>query len=194
MSTSQALPVLRTPDPLLALQAARRLLALGSPLSRFRVNAETHALTPAEARRVVAAFPDAWISPADPGRPESEAEVRRMITSGDQRVAALLPAEVSMEDRPVGSIEEAFLGVVGSGPASMDWGFFTWPAVPELDLESSTKDSYVQIALNAEDVSRDIPSAQHTVFVHFRWGDTVRGEWLARQAGLRPAGPAQWGW
>lgn len=193
MSTSNALPVLRTPDLLSARQAVQGLLSLAIPMDKFQVSAEAQALSPAEAQRMVATFPKATVSPDDPYRPESSDEVRRMIAVGDPRVAALLPVTLHLESQPVGSIEEAFFGVIGSGTGSIDWVFFSWPAVPELGLEIRNKDAYVQIAINSRDVYRDTPATDHTVFIHFREGDVARAKWLAQQVGLQPIGPVECG-
>ncbi len=194
VSTSNALPVLRTSDLLNAYQAVQRLLSLAIPMEKFQVSAEARALTLAEAQRMVAAFPKATVGPDDPYRPESNDEIRHMIAAGDSRVAALLPVTLILERQPVGSIEEAFFGVIGSGPASIDWDFFSWPAVPELGLEIRNKDACVQIAINSRDVYRDVSAPDHTVFIHFREGDVARAEWLAQQVGLQPIGPVECGW
>ncbi|MFV5994934.1 hypothetical protein ACNPQM_21360 [Streptomyces sp. NPDC056231] len=194
MSTSNALPILRTPDLLNAHQAVQRLLSLAFPMDKFQVGAEAQALTLEEAQRMVAAFPKAWVSPDDPYWPESDDEVRRMIVAGDPRVSVLLPVTLYLESRLVGSIEKAFFGVIGSGTASIDWDFFSWPAVPELGLEIRNKDAKVQIAINSRDVYRDAPATDHTVFIHFREGDVARAEWLAQQVGLQPIGPVECGW
>jgi hypothetical protein len=194
VSTSNALPVLRTPDLLTAYQAVQHLLSLAIPMPDFQVSAEAQALTLPEAQRMVAAFPNAVISPDDPYRPESNDEVRHMVAAGDPQVGALLPVTLYLECQPAGSVEEAFFGVVGSGPASIDWDCFSWPAVPELGLAMRSKDAYVQIAINSRDVYRDTPATDHTVFIHFREGDVVRAEWLAQQVGLHPIGPVEGGW
>ncbi|MFB7106231.1 hypothetical protein [Streptomyces hydrogenans] len=194
MSTSNALPVLRTSDLLNAHQAVQRLLSLAIPMDEFQVSAEAQALTLAEAQDMVAAFPKAALTPEDPYRPESNDEIRRMISAGGLGVAALLPVTLRLESQPVGSIEEAFFEVIGSGPGSIHWDFFSWPAVSELGLEIRNKDAYVQIAMNSEDVYQDTPAPDHTVFIHFREGDVARAEWLARQVGLQPIGPVECGW
>ncbi|MGW8361849.1 hypothetical protein ACWGK1_14905 [Streptomyces wedmorensis] len=194
MSTSNALPILRTPDLLKAHQAVQRLLSLAIPMDKFQVSTEARALTLAEAQNMVAAFPKATVSPDDPYRPESCGEIRRMVSAGDPWVAALLPVTLHLEGQPVGSIEETFFGVIGSGPGSIDWDFFSWPAVPELGLEIRNKDAHVQIAINSQGVYQDAPSTDHTVFIHFREGDVARAEWLAQQVGLQPIGPVECGW
>ncbi|GAA2142069.1 hypothetical protein GCM10009760_26860 [Kitasatospora kazusensis] len=194
MSTSNVLPVLRTPDLLNAYQAVQRLLSLAVPMDEFQVSAQAQALTAAEAQRMAAAFPDARVGPDNPYRPESDDEIRHLIAAADPRVAALLPVGLHLGGRPVGSIEEVFFGVAGSGPGSIDWDFFSWPAVPELGLESRNKDAGVQIAVNCRDVYREVPAPDHTVFIHFREGDVARAEWLAGQVGLRPIGPVACGW
>ncbi len=194
VSTSNALPILRTPDLLSAHQVIQRLLSLAIPMGEVLVDVETQALTLAEAQRMVAAFPEAWVCPDDPYRPESNDEIRRMIAAGDPRMVALLPVTLYLEDQPVGSVEEAFFGVIGSGRGRITWDYFAWPAVPELDLEMVSKDAHLQISINSRDVFREVPATEHTVFIHFREGGEARAEWLARQVGLQLIGPVEWGW
>ncbi|MFF7995325.1 hypothetical protein ACFZDG_36860 [Kitasatospora xanthocidica] len=116
------------------------------------------------------------------------------MVAGDPVVTELLPLTLVLEDLPAGSVEEAILDVVGSGPGSVSWHGFSWPAVPELGLEPRWKDAYVQISVHGHEVGRDTPTPDHTVFIHFREGDVARAAWLARQVGLRPIGPAECGW
>ncbi|MFF0295693.1 hypothetical protein ACFYST_19765 [Kitasatospora sp. NPDC004614] len=192
MSTSNVLPVLRTCDLSDAYRAVRRLLGLVVPMDGFRVSAFGQVLAVAEAERLVAAFPEGVIIP-DEG-PESSDETRAMVVAGDPRVAGMLPLRFYLDDCPVGSIEEAFLGVVGAGAGWIEWDWFSWPAVPELGLGMRNKDACLQIAINSRDVTADVPAADHTVFIHFRSGDVERAEWLARQVGLRGIGPVEMGW
>ncbi|MBP0451386.1 hypothetical protein J5Y04_17800 [Kitasatospora sp. RG8] len=194
MSTSNAIPVLRTPDLRSAYQAAQRILDLAIPMDRFNISAEAQARTLAEAQRMAAAFPDARLCTEDPYRPESHDDVRRMVVAGDEGVSAALPVVLVIENQPVGSIEERFLDMIGSGPAYVDWDYFSWPAVPELGLDVRNKDAYVQIVFNCHGVGREVPASDHTVYIHFREGDVERAEWLARQAGLQPIGPVECGW
>ncbi|MFF2662866.1 hypothetical protein ACFVUH_36620 [Kitasatospora sp. NPDC058032] len=163
-------------------------------MDKFQVSAEAQALTLTEAQHMITAFPKATVSPDDPYRPESNDEVRHMIAAGDPRVVALLPVTLHLESQPVGSVEGKFFSVIGSGPASIDWDFFSWPAAPELGLAVRNKDAYVQIAINSRDVYQDTPATDHTVFIHFREGDVARAEWLAQQVGLQPIGPVEYGW
>ncbi|MFF7994055.1 hypothetical protein ACFZDG_30235 [Kitasatospora xanthocidica] len=80
MSTSNAIPVLRTPDLRLAHQAARRLLDLAVHWDKgVAVSASVDALTLAEAQRMTAAFPTAVLGPEDPFRRESHQEVRDLV-------------------------------------------------------------------------------------------------------------------
>ncbi|PJN25112.1 hypothetical protein CG736_16710 [Kitasatospora sp. CB02891] len=188
------MPVLRTPDLTAAHGAVRRLLGLVIPMDGFHVGASVQALTAAEAQRMVAAFPDGVVGSADPSGTVSNDEVRAMAVAGDPRVADLLPVELHLENRPVGSIEEAFFEVVGAGTGSIDWDWFHWPAVPELGLGARHKDAHLQVAVNSLDVCGDVQAAVHTVFIHFRSGDEDRAEWLAQQVGLRPVGPVELGW
>lgn len=117
-----------------------------------------------------------------------------MVVDGSAEVLAMFPLTVYVEQCPVGSIEDTLLSVVGTGPSSIDWDWFRWPLIPELGLDARAKDAALQIAINCRDVNRDVPSADHTVFLHIREGDTARAEWLAAQVGLQIIGPAQLGW
>ncbi|MFJ4189789.1 hypothetical protein [Kitasatospora sp. NPDC089509] len=111
MSTSTALPVLRTPDPHVAHAAARRLLALAEAVADCNTEGVTTALTAAEARRLFAAFPEARATPIDLHR----TAVREAATPG---VEALLPLEFQVQ-QPAGTFEERFLDAIGSGPGSL---------------------------------------------------------------------------
>ncbi|GHF62075.1 hypothetical protein GCM10018790_45090 [Kitasatospora xanthocidica] len=195
MSTSRALPVLRTPDLRAAHDAARRLLALAVPMDGFLVEGETTARTPAEARRLFAAFPTGRGATPWPNHPRlGYEEVRGLFDAGDPRFDGLGPLEFQAKAEPPGGFEELFLDVVGSGPGSLSWTHFFWPAVPELGLEPRAKDTHLQIAVNSRNVDFDRPSDDHTLFVHFRGGDLERARWLARQVGLEPVGPEECGW
>ncbi|WP_143200402.1 hypothetical protein [Kitasatospora sp. CB01950] len=160
----------------------------------FHFGAFSEALTLVEAQRMVAAFPNGVVCPDDPFTPESTDEVRHLVVTGDPRVAALLPVKISLEHQQVGSTEQAFLDVVGSGIGSIEWTYFNWPAVPELQLEMRHKDAYVQIAINSRDIHGDEPASDHTVFIHVPHGATERAKWLARRVGLQPLGPLGPGW
>lgn len=76
MSTSSSVPVLRTVDLSAAYRAAVRLLDLVEPLEKFHVNAEAQVRTLEEAQRLVAALPNAVISPNDPRRSETSDEIK----------------------------------------------------------------------------------------------------------------------
>ncbi|MFD8751475.1 hypothetical protein ACFV0O_10925 [Kitasatospora sp. NPDC059577] len=193
MSTSRALPVLRPPDRQALHDTARLLLDFTEPWGRVSVDCHALGMTSAEARQVLEAFPGSWVSPSDRTHPESSAEVRALFETGDPRVDELAPFDVDVFERPPGSVEERFLGIVGSGPAALYWGGFAWPAVPELDLKPRAKDAHLQIVLNSRNADFDRPSEDHTLFIHFRSGDLERAEWLARQAGLTPVGPDESG-
>ncbi|MGW5001591.1 hypothetical protein ACWEP8_28420 [Streptomyces hydrogenans] len=179
MGASNALPIMRASDLVNAHQAVHRLLSLAIPMDKFHVSPEAQARTPAEAQDMVTAFPKATISPDDHYRPESNAEIRRMISAGGLAVATPLPVTLHLETQPVGSIH---------------WDFFSRPAVSELGLEIRNKNAYIQIAINSEDVHQETSAPIHTVFIRFRVGDMARAEWLARQVGLQPIGPVECGW
>jgi hypothetical protein len=194
MSTSHALPILRTTDLQVAYATVERLLRLVIPLKGFHVSAEAQALILAEAQCMTLAFPEATIAPRDPRWPESNEEIRELVAAGDERALGALPVTLILDQRPVGSIEEMFFTIIGTGWASINWSWFQWPAVPELGLEPRAKDAFVQIAINSRDVQSEIPAADHTVFIHLRGEDNTRAEWLARQVGLQPIGPWEIGW
>ncbi|MEU6974295.1 hypothetical protein AB0A71_42595 [Kitasatospora aureofaciens] len=191
MSTSRALPVLRTPDLRAAHDAARRLLALATGVEHCDADGRTTARTVAEARRLYETFPDARATAHH--APPGFTEVRALFDAGDPRFDALLPLEFQVE-RPAGTFEERFLDVLGSGAGSLSWSHFFWPAVPELGMAARAKDSHLQIALNSDGVHFLRPAGHHTLFVHFRDGDVERARRLARQAGLADDGQVEEGW
>ncbi|MET8544648.1 hypothetical protein ABZW03_28995 [Kitasatospora sp. NPDC004799] len=193
MSTSNVLPVLRTPNRWVAYDAAQRLLGITVHRRSTEAHAYAEELTAAEARRLFEAFPD-QVYPGSAGHGVGYDETRRLLAAGDPRVDELAPFSFQSDERPVGSIEERFLGLLGSSPASLSWSGFAWPAVPDLGLDLRAKDAGVQIALNSRNVDYDRPSDDHTVFLHFRAGDVRRAEWLARHVGLAAVGPAESGW
>ncbi|MEV7185406.1 hypothetical protein [Kitasatospora sp. NPDC093102] len=193
MSTSNVLPVLRTTNRWAAYEAAQRLLGITVHRRSTEVHAYADELTAAEARRLFEAFPE-HVYPGNQERNVGHDEVRRLLATDDPRVDALAPFSFQLDEQPVGSIEDRFLGLRGSSPASLSWTGFAWPAVPELGLELRSKDAKVQIALNSSNVDFDRPSDGHTLFIHFRAGDVERAEWLARQVGLTAVGPVESGW
>lgn len=193
MSTSNVLPVLRTPNRWVAYDAARRLLDITVHRGSTEAHAYADDLTATEARRLFEAHPDhVYGGVSDQGT--GHEEVRRLLAAGDPRLESLAPFSFQLDEQPAGSIEERFLALLGSSPASLSWKGFAWPAVPELGLDLRGKDAGVQIALNSDTVDYDRPAADHTVFLHFNAGDVRRAEWLARQVGLTPVGPVGSGW
>ncbi|MEV7772579.1 hypothetical protein [Kitasatospora sp. NPDC086791] len=193
MSTSRALPVLRTPDRYALHDTARLLLDFTEPWGDVSVDAHALGMTSAEARQVLETIPGSRVSASDRTRPESSAEIRALFETGDPRLDELAPFDVDVFDRPLGSVEDRFLDLVGSGPAALYWSGFAWPAAPELGLKPRAKDARLQIVLNSRAADFDRPAEDHTLFIHFRSGDLERAEWLARQAGLAPVGPDECG-
>ncbi|MFF2748153.1 hypothetical protein ACFVVA_21715 [Kitasatospora sp. NPDC058048] len=193
MSTSHVLPVLRTTNRWVAYDAAQRLLGITVHRHSTEANAYADELTAAEARRLFEAFPD-HVHPGGQERTVGTDELRRLLAAGDPRVDALAPFGFQLDERPAGSIEDRFLALLGSSPASLSWDGFAWPAAPELGLDVRAKDAGVQIALSSDNVDFDRPADDHTLFIHFRQGDVERAEWLARQVGLAPVGPVEHGW
>ncbi|WP_189849877.1 hypothetical protein [Streptomyces omiyaensis] len=195
MSTSSALPVLRTADLPTVHRAARRLLDLVTPLEDYVVTAEIRELPLAEAQAMAASLPGAVVSAVDHYGTVANDEIKRGIAAGDLWVrTSLLPVSFCLETRPARLVEETFIRLVGSRTGYLEWDFFAWPAVAELGLRERDKDARVQIAINSQDIYQEIPSTDHTLFIHLREGDMERGEWLARQIDLRPEGPVQHGY
>ena len=196
MSSSSAYPVLRSTDLRAAFAAARRLLALITPMDRFHVNAQARAGTFDEAQRLLAALPGAHVSPEDPTRPESRAELRRMIASGGDLPAGCLPVTVLFDQAAAGSIEDAFIAAIGDAPASVDWDWFLWPSVPALDLGPDGRNSHLRLDINGWPPGSGTASltGEHVLYVHVRENDVERAQWLAEQVGLRVLGPSEHSW
>ncbi|WHM41020.1 hypothetical protein [Streptomyces sp. BPTC-684] len=199
MSHATAYPVLRTVDLIQALDAARRLLRIAD-LSQTEIYAYAKMTTVDEVRRMRAAVPGAWYIrdfDAVEAAEEGTCVVEGLDLPADaDGLAGLLPLEATVEkmpfrDAPEG-YEEAFLSAVGVGPASLEWWWTTWPAVPALDLPPDAKHAEVQIAVNSADLYREDPADDHTLFVHVRSGQAERAEWLAAQVGLHVIGPGVW--
>ncbi|MDK9500857.1 hypothetical protein QEZ40_006882 [Streptomyces katrae] len=118
MSTDVAYPVFRTPDPVLALRTAHRLMEVGRR-EYSSVSAFAELSSVAEVRRVAKAMPEGWF------RGASELEEFRGVPFEDQPAFVVgvpasdlpadeaaferrLPVEWDVLDQPVDSIEDAF--------------------------------------------------------------------------------------
>ncbi|MEV7185407.1 hypothetical protein [Kitasatospora sp. NPDC093102] len=194
MSTTRALPILRTPDRQAAYDAARQLLDLTVQRDLTEASGFTNALTTTQARQMFEAFPHGWGEPTDLDHDLGGDSLRRLFDVGDPQLAELAPFNFRVEEEPVGSVEEQFLDLVGAAPAWLYWDGFGWPAVPELGLGPRLHDAMLELILNNRSLALDRPSDDHTLYVHFRQGDVERAEWLARQVGLAPIGPVELGW
>ncbi|MFE2289522.1 hypothetical protein ACFXDJ_35790 [Streptomyces sp. NPDC059443] len=192
MGNTRAFPVLRTKDLPKALAAARGLLRLAD-LSNTTVNVYGQAGSQEQLLRMVAALPaEACIRSADEKGPIAwyTAEEIPGIPAEDY------PMEVSVEDQPLGAMDEsALLETVNTGlPGSLEWWDTPWPEVPELGLLREMKYADVQISVYCRGLFRDEPSPDHTVHVHIRGNGDARVEWLAEQVGLSVIGPSRHGW
>ncbi|MEO3742189.1 hypothetical protein [Plantactinospora sp. B5E13] len=219
MSNSYAHPILRTTDLERAHALARRLVALAGrdyfvPRVRMHAETRTHQLG-----RYLAAIPDGRFDLAVPGELADLArrilgpyvkpqDLQARLRDGTlwlypvfnaESVAALgrlpeLPCEVELTHQPVGTVEERFLAVIGPDPAEVVWEDVTWPPVEELELCTwEVKHGNIQLTLNAAGVFQERPADDHTLYVHVRWGDERRAQWLAEQVGLKVIGPPETG-
>ncbi|WP_405015973.1 hypothetical protein OHV05_01830 [Kitasatospora sp. NBC_00070] len=199
MSHATAYPILRTTDLTEALTEARRVLRIAD-LSETEVFAHAKLATVEELLPLRAAFPGAWYS-AKCGRVGADGAPFHGLPDEDlpgdaDSLARLLPLEFSQEEQPLGALpdgyEEAFLSAVGAGPASLEWWWTRWPAVPELDLPPGAKHADVQIAVHSADLFREVPADAHTLYVHVGPHEAIRADWIAAQVGLHVVGPGLW--
>lgn len=199
MSHATAYPILRTTDLTEALAKARRVLRIAD-LSETEVFARAKLATVEELLTVRAALPGAWYS-AEYGTVGADGEPLHGLLDeelpGDaDSLARLLPLEFTQEGQPLGALpdgyEAAFLSAVGAGPASLEWWWTRWPAVPELDLQPGAKHAEVQIAVHSADLYCEVPADTHTLYVHVGPHEAARADWIAAQAGLHVIGPGVW--
>ncbi|MFB7355988.1 hypothetical protein [Streptomyces gardneri] len=208
MSNDVADPVFRTPDPLLALRTARRLVEFGR-CEYSEVSAYAESSSVAEVRRMAKVMPEGWF------RGASELEAFQGVPFEDQPAfvvgvpASGLPADAAaFEGRwpvewevwnlPVGSIEDAFTAAIGPNVGLINWESLQWPDAPEAGFHGEFKHAEVTLLFNTPTRELDEPADDHTVLVHVR-SVNVDGQqrrepyahWLAAQVGLTVIGPAQ---
>ncbi|MFJ6452024.1 hypothetical protein ACIQNV_36065 [Streptomyces hydrogenans] len=208
MSNDVAFPVFRTPDPVLALSTARRLMEFGRcDYSRVSAYADFHSV--AEVRRVSNLMPGGWFCGA------SELKEFEGVPFEDQPPfvvgvpAAGLPVEASafegrlpvewqVTGQPVGSIEDAFTTAIGPNIGEINWDSLQWPDAPEAGFAGESKHAEVTLVFNTHTRYTNEPADDHTVLVHVRSveidGRQRRepyAHWLAAQVGLTVIGPAQ---
>ncbi len=204
MSNDVAYPVLRTRDAALALSTARRLLAVGDR-RHARVCVDAELPTAEDVLRVRSALPDVWFRtenaeewarfPSDPTGLLSGLPARSLPT--DQAGwAGLLPLWASMLDQAVGSVEDAFVDLVGPRVGEIRWHSLAWPGAEEPALAWEGTHAMVTLLLNTRTRELDERADEHTVLVHVRRGnldgyEERQASWLASRAGLSVIGPAQ---
>ncbi|WP_369145164.1 hypothetical protein [Streptomyces sp. R44] len=208
MSNDVAYPVFRTPDPVLALRTARRLMEFGR-CAYSDVSAYAELSSVAEVRRVAKVMPEGLF------RGASELEEFDGVPSEDQPAlvvgvrAAGLPAEAAaFEGRlpvewevwglPVGSIEDALTATIGQNVGLINWRSLQWPSVPEAGLPGESNHAEVTLLFNTHTRELDEPADDHTVLVHVLSADIdgrqrrePDAHWLAARVGLTVIGPAQ---
>ncbi|MFJ4691712.1 hypothetical protein [Streptomyces sp. NPDC088766] len=208
MSNDVAYPVFCTPDPALAVSTARRLVEFGrTEFCKVSVYAELPSV--AAVRRVAKALPQAWFRGRE--KPEefdvARSDARPALIFGVQGFAlpadsavyeGRLPVACELDDLPVGSIEDAFVTLIGPNAGELNWDSLSWPDAPELDFFGESKHAEVTLLLNTRTRELDEPVADHTVLVHVRSisvdGHQLRepyAHWLAQQVGLTVTGPGQ---
>ncbi|MEU2430722.1 hypothetical protein ABZ611_14640 [Streptomyces sp. NPDC007861] len=197
MGNSRAYPVHRTTDAAEAYVQAKRLCALLERLDdEMYLSADLR--TADEVRRMATVLPRGDYSPVAPLRDPVTDEYLfctvETLPEDPAELAAVLPIHVTAYVPPSAAVEEAFLGALGEGPASMDWSGL-WLLVPGLGDPGPDKYHGVQAVFHAEDADAEQWSETHTVFVHvYKGGDPDRARWLAAQIGSDVLGESQTGW
>ncbi|MFF3014745.1 hypothetical protein [Streptomyces sp. NPDC057939] len=208
MSDDIAYPVFRTPDVVLALGAARRLMEFGRcEYSEVSVCAMLGSV--AEVRRVAKALPAALFRGHEEAwefegmsweeHPALVLGVRGPdLPSDPSAYEGRLPVECELRDLPVGSIEDAFTAAIGSNSGEINWEHLAWPDAPEAGFHGESKHAEVTLLLNTGTRDLDDRTDEHTVLVHVRsssfGGRQMRepyAHWLAEQVGLAVIGPGQ---
>ncbi|MFF8837535.1 hypothetical protein [Streptomyces sp. NPDC015130] len=207
MSNDIAYPVFRTPDPVLALSVARRLMMFGScEYTKVSLYAEIHSV--AEVRRGVERLPEGWFrgqerdGECDVPFEDLPAWLVGVRWSGlpadPASYEGRLPVEYELLDQEVGSVEDVFTAAIGPSIGEINWQDLCWPDAPEVGFHGESKHAEVTLLLNTRTREYNELSDDHTVLVHVRSvdidGRQVRepyAHWLARQVGLEVIGPGQ---
>ena len=174
MGNTRAWPLLRTTNLGEALSLAERLLSITSWHDPAACHLSAWAHNEADLRQLVEAFPDA--------------------ATACYSYTDALPVEVT---QPLATFEKANAAArAGADITScyVSWHDLKWPPVADLGLSEEYKYAEIEVACNSHDIWCEVPSAEHTVFVHSRAGDDDRAAWLAERAGTRVAGAAELGW
>ncbi|WP_369144638.1 hypothetical protein [Streptomyces sp. R44] len=205
MSDDVAYPIFRSPDRAEALRVARQMVAFGvRPYSQVSVEAEAHTLD--ELRRLCGELPEARLvcwdatgAPAvpPPGLPDLTRTIPvRELPEDLSGAEAYLPLGFSIEDQPVGSVEDRLVDAVGVFPAWINWESLEWSEVPERGFYGEYKHAEVTLVLNNDSRELDVPADTHLVLVHIRLGNLDGYEdrlarHLAERIGREVIGPPQ---
>ncbi|GAA3045578.1 hypothetical protein GCM10017562_03660 [Streptomyces roseofulvus] len=209
MSNDVAYPVFCTPDPALALRAARRLMEFGR-CEYINVSLYAEFRSVDETWRAAKELPEGWFR----GQ-ELEGEFDRRVPFEDLpawlvgvRGAGLpadpaayegrLPVDYELPNQAVGSVEDAFTAGIGPSVGEINWQDLCWPDAPELGFRGESKHAEVTLLFNTSTRGYDEPADDHTVFLHVHDADVdgrqmrePYAHWLAAQMGLTVIGPAQ---
>ncbi|MFE2009830.1 hypothetical protein [Streptomyces sp. NPDC059491] len=207
MSDDVAYPVFRSPDPVLALSVARRLMMIGhGEYTNTCLYAELCSV--AEVRRGAKELPEGWFRgqelSGEVDVPFEDLPAWLVGVRGSGLPAAAtsyerrLPVEYELLDQAVGSVEDAFTTAIGPSPGEINWQHLCWPDAPEVGFRGESNHAEVTLLFNTRTRAYDELADDHTVLVHVRSverGDREAREpyaqWLAGQVGLTIIGPGQ---
>ncbi|MGW8760938.1 hypothetical protein ACWGN5_00395 [Streptomyces sp. NPDC055815] len=209
MSNDIAYPVFRTPDPVLALSMARRLMELGRcECTNVSLYAEFRSVD--EVRRGAKELPEGWFWGQEhygefddqvpfEDRPAWLVGVRGAgLPTDPTAYEGRLPVDYELLDQAVDSVEDAFAAAIGPSVGEINWQHLCWPDAPEVGFRGESNHAEVTLLLNTSKRGYDEPADDHTVLVHVRSVDVdgrqIRepyAHWLAGQVGLTVIGPGQ---
>ncbi|MFD5099818.1 hypothetical protein [Streptomyces albidochromogenes] len=209
MSNDIAYPVFCSPDPVLALSMARRLMMFGHcEDSNVSLYGELRSVD--EVLRGAKELPEGWFRGQErygefddrvpfEDRPAWLVGVRGAgLPTDPTAYEGRLPVEYELLDQPVGSLEHVFTAAIGPSVGEINWHDLCWPDAPEVGFHGESKHAEVTLLLNTSTRQYDEPADHHTVLVHVRSVNIdgrQRGEpyahWIAGQVGLTVIGPGQ---
>ncbi|MEX0173194.1 hypothetical protein [Streptomyces sp. LMG1-1-1.1] len=209
MSNDIAYPVFRSPDPVLALSMARRLMEFGRcEHADVSLYAEFHSVD--EVRRGAKELPEGWFRGQEhdgefddrvpfEDRPAWLVGVRGPgLPTGPTAYEGRLPVEYESLNQAVDSVEDAFTAAIGPSVGEINWQNLFWPDAPEIGFRGESKHAEVTLLLNTSTRTYNEPAGDQTVLVHVRSADSdgrqlrePYAHWLAEQVGLTVIGPGQ---
>ncbi|MFI6423160.1 hypothetical protein ACIBG6_37990 [Streptomyces sp. NPDC050842] len=209
MSNDIAYPVFRSPDPVLALSLARRLMEFGRcEYTNVSLYAELRSVD--EVRRGAKELPEGWFRGQEhygefddrvpfEDLPAWLVGVRGAgLPTDPTAYEGRLPVDYELLDQAVGSVEDAFTAAIGPSVGEINWQDLCWPDAPEVGFRGESKHAEVTLLLNTSTRECDQPADDHTVLVHVRSVDVdgrqmrePYAHWLAGQVGLTVIGPGQ---